>query len=486
MKHDIVLSKAYPARMESIRALLLAIDERANNVEQLRDAANNLDGTTVLYGRASTAEVYGAFAELLRTTAQLVEWRHAVLRAEVDTSRFLTAAKIRHRLWQKEYADKASMTGLVAASASIETIAYVDEISGICQQLAGTPLPLGVFADPILARPKLRDDAIEAEVKEIPDELAVAFVRFQIDSQPAAETHFLTPNEVHDLEIEVRVSRWPANATLLTLSSISIELDSTYELPVFEFPRPKGDAPFTLRKAGRAILKVAQGLNARPYEFKYTAAFTPDQAEKPAVIGHRTLRIESYDLARNPVTGYPSIDRKIVQVRDSLRNKSAYIPAPDVGSLLLLLKPLCNLSGRTTQDALFRGIASEKAFQDEIRAELRRDSLIGSELEEHARAAGGITDLSFRGIRIELKFSADRPLTRDDCGAFIGQTTAYTVGTGKRIGILCVLDNSQKSSPAFPAEEGIWLHSSPTEEGTVEIVVILLQGGLPIPSALSR
>jgi hypothetical protein len=46
---------------------------------------------------------------------------------------------------------------------------------------------------------------------------------------------------------------------------------------------------------------------------------------------------------------------------------------------------------------------SEPAFQKEIRQYLRSRPEIGGELDEHPHAAGGITDLSFRGIRLELK-----------------------------------------------------------------------------------
>jgi hypothetical protein len=228
-------------------------------------------------------------------------------------------------------------------------------------------------------------------------------------------------------------------------------------------------------------------MNARPSEFKYTAAFKPDQSEKPVVVGHRTLVIESYDLASHPITGYAAIDKKLIKIRDEIRQKSSYVPAPDLSNLLVLLKPLCNLAGRAIQDSLFRDATDEKEFQIELRKLLRQDPAIGSELEEHANAAGGITDLSFRGIRLELKFAKSKtPVKIDDCAGFAQQTVAYVVGTGKRVGVLCVLDNGPKKTPAFPAEEGITLQSLPTKEGTIEIVVIIIQGNLPRPSDLSR
>jgi hypothetical protein len=62
----------------------------------------------------------------------------------------------------------------------------------------------------------------------------------------------------------------------------------------------------------------------------------------------------------------------------------------------------------------------------------------------------------------------------------------YVVGTGKRVGILCVLDNSPKPSGPFPAPDGIEILEHPVQTGSVYVVTVLIQGNLPLPSALSR
>ena len=486
MKNEAILFQAYPARIGAVEALLQAVNASNNNATQLRSAADVLDGAGPLYGRASTAAIYSAFAELLRCLALLVEWRKAIFDAEIEADRYIRGAKERYRQWQQEFNQVGSMAALISASQAIEKLSSVDEVGAVCGQVAQTPLPIGVFSNPESPVRRIGGDVIESEVREIPEELAIAFLRFQIDGQAAAETHFLTPHETHDLEIEVRVSRWPEHATHLVLTPISIELRDSCDFPTFEFLKPLGDAPFKFHGSRRAVIKIAQGFNSRPFEFKYAAAFQPDRAEQPvAVVGQRTLRIEGYDLARNPVTGYRAIDQKIIEFRDKMRAQPR-IPGTDLANLLSLLKPICSLAGRSIQDALFKGVSNEAEFQTEMRNELRRDSIIGPELEEHAKAAGGITDLSFRGIRVELKFSKTTPLSVSDCDQYVEQTVAYTVGTGKRVGILCVLDNSPKRTAAFPAEEGIVMNSRATAEASVEIITILIQGTLARPSDLSR
>jgi hypothetical protein len=484
-----VLSQAFPARIRGVEALIAASQSRTDNAAQLRQAAVDLDYAGPQFGRASTAVAYAAFAELLRTAAMLVEWRTALLNAEIEANRYLRGAKERHRLWLTEFPPTEASARLIGASDGIEAIELIEDLKGLFKRIASTPLPIGVYAD---ERPFSRTRQSEgqkgdkAEEPPEPPELAIAFLSFLIDNVPAGETHFLTPGEAHDLAIEVRVSRWPETAVGLRLSPVSIESKSTYDFPSFEFLRPTGNPPFVMQQRGRAVLNAPQSLYARPFEFKYMASFTPAIAEQPvAVVGQRTLLIEGFDLSRTPITGYRDIDRKILTIRDKLRVQP-WITAGDLDGVLNIVASLGNLAGRALQDALFKKTCKEADFQAEVRNDLRRNPMIGPKLEEHPRATGGITDLSLQGVRIELKYDDSKNLVVKDCQPFVDQTVSYTVGTGKRVGVLCVLDNSPKQSPPFPAEEGIEILSRSTQDGEVCIVTVLIQGNLARPSDHSR
>ena len=109
---------------------------------------------------------------------------------------------------------------------------------------------------------------------------------------------------MHNLDIEVRVSRWPANATALILEPVTIEHADAYKMPVFSLPAPSGAGPHQLKQQGRAAITIPNHFNARPYEFKYAARFEPRGSEQPVeTIGQRTLMLEGTDLARQPLTG---------------------------------------------------------------------------------------------------------------------------------------------------------------------------------------
>ena len=448
----------------------------------LQQVAVDLDSQSISLASAAAASAYAALAALVRILDALLQWRWSVLNAQPEADRFLRTARERHRLWAEEYGNNHAAAALVASAAPISGLDGVAQVAPILQSVALVPLPIPVFEAE--RRPLFRNREETGEQKEAPVDLTVAFLKFQFDGRPAIELQHLSPGEVHDLEIEVRVSRWPAEQGALLLTPVSVEPRSTYDFPSFRFDKPTGDAPYTLRQRGRAIVLLPQGMHARPFEFKYTAEFAPKRGEQPvAVVGHRTLLIEGTDVSKFQVSGYAGLDRRLFELRDALRRRPG-IPQTETEDTLLLLGPLCNLAGRAVQDAEFPGAWSEAQFQKHVRAELRRNALIGSKLDEHAHAAGGITDLSLGGIPIELKVERSQITSIDDCEKYFAQTASYAVAKGKRTSVLCVLDASEKiSAPVAPES---LLDVRVHDKTNVGICVLVIQGHLAKPSALSR
>ncbi|MES3707376.1 hypothetical protein QC590_03920 [Pseudomonas putida] len=388
-------------------------------------------------------------------------------------------------MWFEEYRDQPCARSLIAVVSFVPDICTIAEVLKLGGALAVVPLPLGIFEVEGMRIPKRPEDMpAEPEPTSEPVDLTVAFLKFQINGQPAVELQNLSPGEVHDLEIEVRVSRWPVEQSELCLTPISVEPKSTYDFPTFSFDKPVGLPPYVLRQRGRAIVILPQGMHARPFEFKYMAEFLPARREQPvAVVGHRTLLIEGIEASKFQVCGYPVLDKKLFELRDLLRRRSA-VPQGETADALTLLAPLCNIAGRAVQDAEFSGDWSEAIFQEYLRKELRRNPIIGAELDEHATAAGGITDLSLRGLPIELKVSRGYIESIKSCERFYAQTASYAVAKGKCTGILCVLDSSLKKTSAQSLDNLLGVHHH--LESGVTICVLVIQGNLAKPSALSR
>lgn len=450
----------------------------------LRDVAAKLRQSGQAYNCEPSEHPYEMLSDLMDVCALLCEWSEAVAQAVLDADRFLRAAKVKARIWSEAKRGAAPPVEYKRFAEDLQNLVDPAQVGEFARRLAGVPLPLGVYVqrDP----PRLMQGTVRSEASEpAPEKLVVAFLKFTIDGVPATELHFVQPNEVHDLDIEVRVSRWPIGAESLQLRPVSTEPNSVYELPVFKIPAPvTGDGPYAFKERGRAVLNVPQALRARPFEFKYAAEFRPNNIGASVwAEGHRTLRLEAVNWRASSLTGYHGLDKRIVEVRDQLRSVTA-VPEEDLTNTLHILTALGNLAGQSVQDALFDSGTQEPSFQTEVRRWLRTRPEIGAELEEHPHAAGGITDLSFRGIRIELKAETASPVTLSNCSAYTAQAASYAVGTGKRIAVLCVLDSVPKTSSPYPAEDGLGLLTKTIDHSTIYIPTLIIQGGLARPSSL--
>lgn len=477
-----ILSDSFLARLQTTEALS-AIAEGHPPAYAPKDLATAMDAVSTTVSSAAAATAFGALASLMRILDALVQWRQAVLAAEMDADRFVRSARERWKLWSNEYGASDATRDLHEAAAGIKTVSDIDQVATIAQALVAVPLPIGVFAHPIKPDWVRQQEHARPEKEPLVD-LTVAFLKFQFDGTPAADVHQMAAREVHDLEIEVRVSRWPDGKHALQLTPVSVEPKSTYDFPSFRFEKPAGDPPFTLRQAGRAALLLPQGMHSRPFEFKYTAELLPERGDQPvAIVGHRTLIVDGTDPARYQVCGYPDLDRKLLQLRDLLRQRSG-IAQDETTDALRVLATLANLSGRAVQDAEFKGDWDEAGFQTYVRAELRRNPTIGVDLDEHAHASGGITDLSLRGVPIELKAIDKRVTSVDDCAGFLAQTASYAVAKSKHTAVLCVLDASPKA--VAPLAPDALLDLRHHAESDVTIAVLVIQGNLAKPSALSR
>ncbi|KQZ33801.1 hypothetical protein [Caulobacter sp. Root1472] len=477
-----ILEQVYPSRIEAIAALRDATS-KSSDTERLKSAAGAVQSAAQLFGRAPAARLWATFAEAIECVVLLETWRWAVLAAEQDADRYLRAARKRLERLATEAGQTVFEAAVLACLAPIQT---ADPDSGaIRSALAKIPMPVAIIADPEPQLPDwARHDRPADEAR--PEELAVAFLEFAIDGKAASHIHWLAPQQTHDLHLAVKVSRWPDGADRIQLSPVSVEPSRTFELPIFEFEKPAGAPPYFFSETGRMVLHTPQALAARPYEFMYAAEFSPLDSEQPVVVaGQRVLRLDGTDPKQSPITGYYGVDRKLLEIRDQLRREPR-IPEQEIADVLQILVVLGNLMGQTVQDALYPAPIPEAQFQADVRKWLRASKYIGSELEEQAQAGGGRTDLSFRGVRIELKSERKRALSLDDCRQFASQAATYAVGTNRLVSILCVLEATPKNATPFPVEDGIQIVPVQTAGSPVYVITCLVQGGVPRPSDLSR
>ena len=456
------------------------------NSQSLAEVAAGLHGAAVILGEGIVGRRYDQFARLCDSLFHLVRWGEAIRSAEVDADRYLRAAKQDARDLAKELNADRDADRLTEAASKITNVSDASEIEQVAEFLLHTPLPLPLFAEEIIPIAPYKAGPTVVTVPEV----AVALLSFALHDVAFADPQTIEPDTLHDLAVEIRLSRWPEEAEELVLDVVSVEPPDVYNFPRFTFRRPDGTPPFLLRQTGRMLLRVPQAILSRPLEFAYRAWFGPDSSGAPITVeGQRFLRVQSFDPDRNPQSGYREVDQRLLDIQARARSVPG-VRDKELGDFLQILVALGRIAGQALQDNLFPGVWSEPMFQKRMKELLRVDPRIGSELEEHPHAAGGITDLSFHKIRIELKFESDDFVTVKDSQKYLGQTAQYVAGSDRRFGVLCVLDcTPKKDAPGSVVNDiDLLVVPPPRNPSGVPLLVgvVIIRGNLATPSDLSK
>ncbi len=481
-----IFHRGFSSRIEVAATLAGALQSLPDDLKRLKTACLELETTISEFGQGDVEDQYRAYHTAIAIFVLLADWKHALRNAEPDAQRFLISAKLRASEVDKSMsvADERLDTFLN----QVEALKSVGELTAIQDQLKLWTLPLLLFAN-LLDRGfgGLRLPVFEGNSEE-PEKLetTVAFLKFDIDGEPAKHCNYLKPGTSYDLTIEVRVSNWPKDASVLLLTPVAINIREQNWLPSFKFEQPGGEGPFILTGTGRAVLEVAHSFGSRPYEFLYAAEFDDtSNCRDVSIVGHRRLLLEGSDVVSNPLTGFSNVDRHLLSIRNKLRT-FAGLHSDDVANTMIVLGGLGNIAAQALKAGLFEAGTSEAQFQRKAAEMLRNRSDIGEHLQGHPEAAGGITDLTFRDIPIELKVENSKVLFPKDFSKFFDQAAAYAIGLGKRIGVLSVLEASPKFAPVGVVEDDIEVFVHQTGQSPIAIVVVVVRGGFPKPSSYSR
>jgi hypothetical protein len=482
-----IFRRSFSSRIEVAASLAGALKPSPDDFERVKKACLDLETTISGFGQGDVEDQYRAYHTAIAIFVFLAEWKHAIRNAEPDAQRFLSSAKLKASEVDRSLSFAADER-LVTFLDQIEALKSVDELTAIQDHLKRWALPLLLFAN-LSDRDfgEFRAAVFNANSTE-PEKLetTVAFLKFDIDGEPAKHWNYLKSGTSYDLTIEVRVSNWPKSASVLSLTPVTIDIREQNWLPSFKFERPEGEGPFILTGTGRAVLEVANSFGSRPYEFLYAAEFDDtSNCRDVSVVGHRRLILEGSDVSSNPLTGFSNVDRHLLTIRDKLRTFPG-LHSDDVANTMTVLGGLGNLAAQALKGGLFEAGTSEQLFQNKASEMLRSRSDIGEHLQGHPEAAGGITDLTFRDIPIELKVENSKVLFPKDFSKFFDQTGAYAIGLGKRIGVLSVLEASPKSAPVGVVEDDIEVFVHPSGHSSIIIVVVVVRGGFPKPSTYSR
>jgi hypothetical protein len=451
------------------------------------DAASaQLEKVSTEIGDTASGTGYHRLGTVLRALAFLVAYREGIRKATPETNRFVRAA-------QRAGKDLLAEIGVVSEHdpirLSAELLVNADEdsiepISAVAQT--------AVIALPLLPKFRYSGTSPIYDRRTVENvEVTVAFTSFKIDGNQVGENEPVEPNLLHEFDVEVIVSRWPETAGRLTLDTTTVELAEAFALQPFVFERPTEDLPrYTLTGSGRLLLKVAQAIGPRPLEFQYRARFERSEGITVSVEGQRALKLRSYDPDKTPQTGSSEADRKVLKIADVARQYPGVSDA-ELGHFLRIMTRTTALAVQALQDTKFPGRWTESQFQTEVVEFLRGDPHIGSKLQQHAKAGGGTTDLTFHEIPIELKVERTGEVTCESVVHYADQAIQYAVGNGRRFALLAVLDTSPKGTTPVLTSNDINFHPQTLPNGdpvAVPVLVgtVIIRGNMPVPSSHSR
>lgn len=481
-----IFHQAFSSKAKIAEVLPNVLNPTSDVLVAFKEANDQLGGVLSQCGLGKIEDQYRAFHTAISIFLLLVEWKQAIRKAEFDAQRFLASAKLQaseidHSL---SYVMDSYLQEFLKNVASLQA---VTELAGIQKYLSQWELPLLLFAN---TRSNIFNKSdYTNEKNNAPEKLqsTVAFLKFEIDGKPAEQYNYLKPGVSYDLSIEVRVSNWPIGANLLALTPVTIDARERGWLPNFQFKKPEGNGPFIFTGTGRAVLEIAHSFGSRPYEFLYAAEFDNLSNDRNIeIVGHRKLLLEGTDVKSNPRTGFTHVDQHLIKIRNRMREFPG-LNSDDIANAMIVLEGLGNITAQALKGGIFEANMSEKQFQTKLSELLRNRSEIGEFLESHLEASGGITDLTFKGIPIELKVEKSKVLFAKDFTNYFDQTASYAIALGKKIGFLSVLEcTEKKSTPVGVIEDDIGFFIHQTGQSVIAIIVVVIRGGLPKPSSYSK
>jgi hypothetical protein len=172
--------------------------------------------------------------------------------------------------------------------------------------------------------------------------------------------------------------------------------------------------------------------------------------------------------------------------------KSTPAAAPELPELLPVLEALASFLGVYSQRGVFKGSDNvlEKEFQLHVVDFLRMK--LGEEVQEHGNQAGGITDVRYRGVIVELKVEKDTGDRAAICKKYTAQPTQYAGSEARQVSVVLVLDLTEKEMPPGDIRNDILLVDVPTHGGPdsskphpSKDFVFVLNGNIRSPSSYS-
>ena len=365
------------------------------------------------------------------------------------------------------------------------------DLEGLCKLLSVIPLPTLYWYDRGLIQPYT--DA--HEVPKLAPNPMVRVVVF-LGQTPVATPQFLKPNILYPLEFRVRGIAWPDDAVRFNLNLSTTCTQSEFSLSQLSMEKPLGTdiSEYEGSLSGHILFNFAQSSVTDDLIFAVHGAFETSEGlfEEIPVIGHTELRLRVLAPSRSPTwTDERPIDQHLLDLVTKLIADCPEI-AEEMPELLEILQALSRLLATYAQEAIYKGRDDvlEKEFHTQALRDLRFQ--LGQDVQEHPGQAGGITDIRYKGVIVELKVEKEDGDRDYIASKYTEQVVQYTGVEARQVSVLLVLDLTAKDKPPGDIRNDILLRDVETHGGDdahkefpSKALVFVVNGNTKYPSAYS-
>ncbi|MYC13563.1 MAG: hypothetical protein F4Y39_07525 [Gemmatimonadetes bacterium] len=317
-----------------------------------------------------------------------------------------------------------------------------------------------------------------------------------LDHAPVASPQFLKSNILYPLVFQVRGLTWPSDAVRLHLDLLTTCPQNEFSVSDFTLDKPHciKDGEYQGELVGQIKFNSGQSSVLDDLIFTVRSAFetsTGDFTEIP-VIGHNELRLRVVNEDLHPLmTGNRQLDQHIAELVTKLLSDHPKVK-DELPDLLKMLQALARLLATYAQEAIYKGESDvpESEFQKTVLRDLRNQL---GQVQEHPSQAGGVTDIRYRGVIVELKVERENGDREYISNKYTAQATQYAGVETRQISILLVLDLTTKEKPPGDIRNDIILTDVETHGGDdrakefpSKTFVFVINGNMKSPSTYSR
>lgn len=318
-----------------------------------------------------------------------------------------------------------------------------------------------------------------------------------LDHSPLSSPQLLKSNIVYPILFRIRGLVWPKDATRLGLDLLTTCPASVYSVSQFTLDSSNcaSSAEYGGDISGQIVFNSAQSGLLDDLIFTVRAAFeySDGSLKEITVIGHNEICLRVIDEDSHPlITGNRLLDRHIEELVTKLLRQSPRT-REELPDLLSMLQALTRLLATYVQAAIYKGRndVSEAEFQITVLRDLRL--ILGQEVQEHPQQAGGITDIRYRGVIVELKVEKENGDREHISRKYTSQPVQYAGVEARQVSILMVLDLTSKDKPPGDIRNDIILTDVETHGGQEKskkfpskAFVFVINGNMKSPSTYSR